>query len=85
MSQREALRRAEQSRRDQEEYYRQRRERGGSFTILEWCAYRRISRAMFYKLAAAGDAPRTHRAGNKRLISAEADADWLRDREEAAA
>jgi hypothetical protein len=52
-----------------------------SFTIGEWCEHRRISRAMFYKLAAQGLAPRTHNAGIKRLISGEADAAWVRARE----
>jgi hypothetical protein len=36
---------------------------------------------MFYKLSAEGKAPVTHRAGVKRLISGESDADWLRERE----
>lgn len=57
------------------------RDRSGSFTIPEWCKYRRISRAMFYKLAEQGLAPATHNAGAKRLISAEADARWLAERE----
>ena len=53
----------------------------GSFTIREWCEFRRISPAMFYKLDTQGLAPRTHYAGAKRLISGEADRDWLRARE----
>lgn len=52
-----------------------------SFTILEWCAHRKLSRSMFYKLEAQGLAPRTHNIGAKRLISPDADADWLRQRE----
>jgi predicted DNA-binding transcriptional regulator AlpA len=52
-----------------------------SYTLAEWCELRRISRAMFYKLAAEGKAPQTHNVGIKRLISPEADARWLRDRE----
>jgi hypothetical protein len=52
-----------------------------SFTLSEWCKHRRVSRAMFYKLHAQGKAPRTHNNGIRRLISAEADADWLRERE----
>jgi hypothetical protein len=70
MSDREKERRAEQSRRDR-----------GSFTVTEWCEYRRISRAMFYKLAEQGRAPLTHNAGAKVLISGEADAQWLAERE----
>jgi hypothetical protein len=71
MSEREKRRRAEQRR--------------GSYTINQWCEWRQISRAMFYKLEAQGLAPRTHNAGKKRLISEEADADWLRQREAATA
>jgi hypothetical protein len=52
-----------------------------SFTIDTWCATRRISRAMFYKLKSIGKAPKTHYAGNKPLISPEADEEWLRARE----
>src|SRR5262249_46753278 len=36
---------------------------GGSFTLAEWCAYRRISRAYFYVLESQGKAPRTYRIG----------------------
>jgi hypothetical protein len=72
MSDREIERRAEQSRRDRAQ---------GSFTIGEWCEYRRISRAMFYKLAEQGLAPRSHNVGTKRLISEEADIAWVRARE----
>jgi hypothetical protein len=64
---RERQRRAEQSRR--------------SYTIDEWCECRRISRGMFYKLDAQGKAPASYYVGAKRLISDEADADWLRERE----
>ena len=66
MSDRERQRHAEQRR---------------SFTINEWCEARRISRAMFYKLAEQGLAPKTHNVGTKRLISNEADVAWVRDRE----
>lgn len=72
MSDHEIERRDRQSRRDRAQ---------GSFTIGEWCEYRRISRAMFYKLDEQGFAPQTHNAGAKRLISDEADAAWLRARE----
>jgi hypothetical protein len=67
MSGREKARRTEQSRR--------------SYTIDEWCLNRRISRAMFYKMAAQGLGPKTHYAGSKPLISDEADAAWVRARE----
>jgi hypothetical protein len=59
------------------------RPNGGSFTINEWCAHRRISRTEFYNMQARGDGPRIHRigkAGHPR-ISAEADAAWLAKQE----
>jgi predicted DNA-binding transcriptional regulator AlpA len=52
---------------------------GESFTINEWCALRKISRSMFYKLGSQGRAPRTHNVGTKVLISPQADAEWLRN------
>jgi len=56
-----------------------------SFTIGEWCAKRKVSRAKFYQLDKQNKAPRTHNAGVKRLISPQADADWIREREAEAA
>jgi hypothetical protein len=73
MSNREKVRRAEQSRRSIEAR--------ASFTIDEWCQFRRISRPMYYKLAKQGRAPLTHRVGEKPLISSEADEVWIRARE----
>jgi len=70
MSERERQRRAEQSR----------RERNGSFTLREWCTHRRISMAMFYKMPESWR-PRVHNAGAKVLISDQADADWVAERE----
>ena len=52
-----------------------------SFTVSEWCEYRRISRAMLYKLLAAGLGPATYFVGNRRYVSSEADAAWLAARE----
>jgi hypothetical protein len=57
------------------------REQGRSFTVDEFCERHRISRAMFYKMDAEGFAPATYNIGTRRLISAEADAAWLRARE----
>ena len=51
-----------------------------SMTLAEWCAHRRVCRSMFYALEKQGRAPRTHRVGVKRLISA-GHAEWLRARE----
>ena len=36
---------------------------------------------MFYNLDKEGLAPKTHRVGVKRLISPQADAEWLQQRE----
>ena len=55
-----------------------------SRTIAEWCAHRRVSRSMLYNLDKAGLAPKTHNVGVKRLISPQADAEWLQQREAAA-
>ena len=73
MSERERERRAAQSRRDHK--------RNESFTVSEWCEYRRISRAMLYKLLAAELGPATYFVGNRRYVSSEADAAWLAARE----
>lgn len=51
------------------------------YTIDEWCQRRRVSRAMFYKLAKLGKAPRTYYVGTRRLISDQADAAWMRAQE----
>ena len=55
--------------------------RNGSLTVAEWCAHRRVSRSMLYKLWKEGRGPASHYIGTKRLISSEADAAWLADRE----
>jgi hypothetical protein len=55
--------------------------RNGSMTVDEWCRHRRVSRSMVYKLWEQGRGPKWHYVGAKRLISAEADAAWLRERE----
>ena len=55
-----------------------------SFTIPGWCAHRKVSRSMFYKLESQGLAPATYSVGTSRRISPDADAAWLRQREAAA-
>lgn len=52
-----------------------------SFSLREWCEHRRISLPMFYKLDEKGKAPRTYYVGDRRMISPQADAEWLRQRE----
>ena len=53
----------------------------GSFTIDEWCRYRRISRPKLYLLWKEGKGPRRLRAGARVTISREADDEWRRERE----
>lgn len=52
-----------------------------AFSIPEFCALHRISRPYFYKMLKTGLAPRTMMLGGRRLVSAEAAADWRRERE----
>jgi hypothetical protein len=47
-----------------------------AMTVAEWCAARRLSKGMFYKLRRMGRAPRTYTVGTRRFISQEADAEW---------
>ena len=54
-----------------------------AYTIAEFCEAYRISRSMLYKLFAEGTGPRLIKIGTKNLISAEAAADWRREREAA--
>jgi hypothetical protein len=53
-----------------------------SYTILEFCAAERLSRAMFYKLRAQGKSPRVFYIGNSPRISHQARVEW-RERLEA--
>jgi hypothetical protein len=56
-----------------------------AYTIPEFCARNKICRVSFYNALKAGKGPRTFRVGNRRLVSAEAERDWIRDREAEAA
>jgi predicted DNA-binding transcriptional regulator AlpA len=56
-----------------------------SFTIAEFCAAEKISRAFFYKLQSQGNAPRTYPLGSNRRISREALSAWRTARETEAA
>jgi predicted DNA-binding transcriptional regulator AlpA len=55
------------------------------FTVPEFCIAHRISRTALYKLWSEGNGPRRIQIGTGRsskvLISAEAAADWRRERE----
>ena len=51
----------------------------GSFSV--WCQHRRVSKWRLYDMWKSGDGPRFHLVGTRRLISSEADADWIRRQE----
>jgi hypothetical protein len=55
-----------------------------AFSITEFCALHRISRAHFYNLVKAGLGPRVMDVGGRKLISQEAAADWRHEREKVA-
>jgi hypothetical protein len=52
-----------------------------AYNIREFCAAHRISESMYYKLRDHGLGPREARALSKVLITAEAAAEWRRQRE----
>jgi len=52
-----------------------------AYSITEFCAAHRISRATFYNLIKAGQAPRLMAVGGRRLVSKEAAEAWRRARE----
>jgi predicted DNA-binding transcriptional regulator AlpA len=47
-----------------------------AFTIDEFCAAHRISRAMFYKLGKQNRGPRLKHVGKRVIITDEAAAEW---------
>ena len=56
-----------------------------ALSIDEFCAAYNLSRGFFYKLKQRGEAPRIMHLGGRQLISREAAADWVREREAASA
>jgi predicted DNA-binding transcriptional regulator AlpA len=52
-----------------------------SQSVEQFCISHGISRALFYKLAAKGGAPKTFKIGRATRISATAAAEWLAERE----
>jgi hypothetical protein len=56
-----------------------------SFTVKEFCAAEKISRAFFYKLQKRGEAPQTYLVGSNRRISRESHLTWRSARENEAA
>ena len=49
-----------------------------AFTVKEFCAAHRISVSYYYELKKLGRAPREIMLGTRRIISAEAAAEWRR-------
>jgi hypothetical protein len=56
----------------------------GSFSIGDWCRRHDLCRATFYNLRKRGEAPDIMHVGKSVRISAEADARWVAERENAA-
>jgi hypothetical protein len=56
----------------------------GSFSLDEFAARHGIARATLYLLWRRGEGPRFFHCGSRRLISVEADREWVRAREQAA-
>ena len=54
-----------------------------AFTVPEFCAAHRISRALFYLLVREGTGPRLLKAGRRTLITVDAAAEWRRRMEAA--
>lgn len=54
-------------------------------TVDEWCDSHNFSRGFFYILQKRGQAPRSFKVGSRRLISDQADAEWIQARESEAA
>jgi hypothetical protein len=50
---------------------------GPSFTLPEWLQYRRVSRAGWYRLKAANNAPETYGTGRMQRITSDADRRWV--------
>jgi hypothetical protein len=55
-----------------------------AFSVNEFCARNGICRVSLYNYWRRGVGPRFMKVGSRRLISAEAESDWHREREEAA-
>jgi hypothetical protein len=52
-----------------------------SYTINEWLALRKYSRAHWYRIQASGEGPDTIGKGRSTRITPDADARWLRKQE----
>jgi hypothetical protein len=49
-----------------------------AYTIPEFCTTHKVSRSMLYKMWANGSGPRAKSVGVKKIITAEAAAEWRR-------
>ncbi len=56
-----------------------------TMTVEEFCDDHHISKSFFYKIAAEGKGPKMMHVGRRRLITAEAAAEWRRAMESATA
>jgi hypothetical protein len=50
---------------------------GPSFRLNEWLEYRRVSRAEWYRLKAANNAPETYGQGRMQRVTLAADRRWI--------
>jgi len=55
----------------------------GAFGISTFCKRNDISRALYYKLEKQGKAPRSFKAGRRKLITPEAEREWHKEMESA--
>jgi predicted DNA-binding transcriptional regulator AlpA len=55
----------------------------GSWSINEFCRRHGFSRRSFYNLLENGAGPRVMRVGGRRLVSRQAELDWIAAREQA--
>jgi len=53
------------------------------YTQAEFCAARKFSRALYFKMKKRGLGPREMKVGKRRIITPQAAADWDRERENA--
>jgi predicted DNA-binding transcriptional regulator AlpA len=54
-----------------------------AYSIPQFCsAFAGMSEALYYKIAAAGQGPKTFKVGNRTMISIASAKEWLHDREE---
>lgn len=52
-----------------------------AFSIKQFCEFHNLPQSTFFKLQKEGKAPKSFKAGRRRLISEEAAAEWRREME----